>query len=355
MALQPPTLLVTGGAGFIGATFVRQILRSGSHRVVTLDKLTYAGNLDSLGTALEHPDHEFIRGDVADEGVVREVFERHRPDAVVHLAAESHVDRSIDAPAEFLRTNVLGTYCLLQEARRQWERDRDPRFRFLHVSTDEVFGSLGATGRFTATSPYDPSSPYAATKASADHLVRAWRRTYGLPTLITNCSNNYGPRQYPEKLIPTVILAAATGRPIPVYGEGRNVRDWLFVEDHARALEAVLAGGVPGETYLIGAEAERSNLALVESLCDLVDRRLGLPDARSTRRLITFVTDRPGHDLRYALDAGRTVTELGWRPTVALDDGLARTVDWYLEHSDWVERVRAGAHHLVRLGLGAGA
>ena len=346
------TIVVTGGAGFIGSALVRALLRETSYRVVTLDKLTYAGNLDSLGPALDDPNHEFVQGDISDERLVRELMDRHRPVGVIHLAAESHVDRSIDAPAEFLQTNVVGTFVLLSESRRYWERNRDHRFRFLHVSTDEVFGSLGETGRFDASSHYDPSSPYAATKAAADHLVRAWGRTYGLPIMITNCSNNFGPNQYPEKLIPLAILSAATSRPIPVYGEGRNVRDWLFVDDHANALRAVFERGAAGETYLIGANAERRNLDVVEAICDLVDARLGRSGARSTRHQIEFVADRPGHDLRYALDAGRIVEEIGWRPQVSFDVGLARTVDWYLSNGAWVDRVRDGTHGLARQGLG---
>lgn len=353
MHLDRPTLLVTGGAGFIGSTLVRTLLSGGRYRVVTLDKLTYAGNLDSLRSALDHPDHVFVHGDISDGALVRTLLERHRPAGILHLAAESHVDRSIDAPAKFVRTNILGTFELLSEARRYWERVRPDGFRFLHVSTDEVFGSLGDTGRFGPESPYDPSSPYAATKAAADHLVRAWGRTYGLPVVITNCSNNFGPHQFPEKLIPLAILSAATDLPIPVYGDGRNVRDWLFVEDHAEALQCVFEHGTPGETYLIAAGAERRNLEVVEAICELVDDRLLRPGTGHSRRLIRFVPDRPGHDARYALDAERIGAELGWRARVTFDLGLAQTVDWYLANGTWLDRVRSGAHRLPRLGLGS--
>ena len=350
-----PTILVTGGAGFIGSAFVRGLLAVSDYRVVTLDKLTYAGNLDSLSPFVTHRSHQFVRGDIGDGPLVRELLERHRPVGIVHLAAESHVDRSIDAPAEFVQTNVLGTFTLLSEARRFWEQQRasGQPFRFLHVSTDEVFGSLGPDGLFGSDSPYDPSSPYSATKAAADHLVRAWGRTYGLPIIVTNSSNNYGPHQFPEKLIPVMILSAMTQRPLPVYGQGTNVRDWLYVDDHAAALRAAFERGVPGETYLFGARAERTNLEVVRSICDLVDARFGYSGARSTRNLITFTTDRPGHDYRYAIDPSTTERELDWRAEVPFETGLARTVDWYLANHEWCDRVRTGAYRMERMGLGS--
>ncbi len=357
MAAARPTILVTGAAGFIGSAFVRGLLSRSEYEVVSLDKLTYAGNLDSLSPFLEHPCHTFVHGDVGDAALVRALLERHCPLGIVHLAAESHVDRSIDAPADFLQTNVVGTFTLLAEARRFWElrRSSGESFRFLHVSTDEVFGSLGPDGRFDSDSPYDPSSPYAATKAAADHLVRAWGRTYGLPVIVTNCSNNYGPYQFPEKLIPLMILSAVLGQPLPVYGDGTNVRDWLFVEDHAAALRLAFERGVAGKTYLFGGGSERTNLEVVRAICDLVDARLGRPGNRSTKQLITFVTDRPGHDRRYAIDASKAQRELGWTAEVSFEMGLAQTVDWYLANGEWCDRVRAGAYQLERLGLGSPA
>ena len=357
MTAARPTILVTGGAGFIGSALVRSLLTGSGYQVVTLDKLTYAGNLDSLGPVLPHLAHRFVHGDVGDAALVRDLLERHRPVGIVHLAAESHVDRSIDAPADFLRTNVLGTFTLLTEARRFWEQQRasGQPFRFLHVSTDEVFGSLGRDGHFGSDSSYDPSSPYAATKAAADHLVRAWGRTYGLPVIVTNCSNNYGPHQFPEKLIPLMILSALIGQPLPVYGEGTNVRDWLYVDDHAAAIRVAFERGLPGETYLFGARSERTNLAVVRAICDLVDARLGHSGARSTRNLITFVTDRPGHDHRYAIDTSKAERELGWRAEVSFETGLAQTVDWYLANEDWCDRVRTGAYQMERVGLGSPA
>ena len=345
--------LVTGGAGFIGSAVVRRLVRAGA-RVVNLDKLTYAGNLDSVADVADHPGYAFEHVDICDADEVRRVLAQHRPDAVLHLAAESHVDRSIDGPGEFIQTNVVGTFTLLQEARRYWsalDGEARDRFRFLHVSTDEVFGSLGSTGFFTEETPYDPSSPYSASKASSDHLVRAWHRTYGLPVLVTNCSNNYGPYHFPEKLIPLVILNALEGKPLPVYGKGENVRDWLFVEDHAAALQTVVERGRVGETYAIGGHNERRNIDVVREICRLVDELA--PDARigPRERLITFVADRPGHDARYAIDASRIERELGWKPAETFESGLRKTVEWYLANRTWWERVRSGVYRGERLGL----
>ena len=353
-----PTLLVTGGAGFIGSALVRMFLAEGGYRIVNLDALTYAGNLESLGEYRTHPDHEFVHGDIADAALVRSLFEKHRPVGVMHLAAESHVDRSIDGPGAFVQTNVVGTYTLLAEARRYWDSGHAPRdrFRFVHVSTDEVFGSLPLDGgRFTPETPYAPSSPYSASKAASDHLVRAWGHTYGLPVVITNCSNNYGPCQFPEKLIPLVILNAVEGRALPVYGKGANVRDWLHVEDHVRALRLAFEQGEPGATYLVGGENERTNLSVVESICDLIDEQRGRSGEPSARTLITYVTDRPGHDLRYAIDASATKRALGWAPRESFESGLRRTVAWYLDNPEWCERVRSGKYRQERLGLGGAA
>ncbi len=351
------TILITGGAGFIGSAVVRKLIRDTDAVVVNLDKLTYAGNLESLDEAAEHPRHRFEHADICDAARVRRIFEEHRPSAVMHLAAESHVDRSIDGPADFIQTNVVGTFTLLEEARRYWSAllagDREA-FRFLHVSTDEVFGSLGREGYFTEETPYHPNSPYSASKAGSDHLVRAWHHTYGLPVLLTNCSNNYGPYQFPEKLIPLMILNALAGKPLPVYGRGENVRDWLYVEDHAQALLTVLERGRLGETYVIGGGNEKQNLEVVRTICRLVDEMR--PDAEIGPResLIRFVEDRPGHDLRYAIDASKIRRELGWTPRESFESGLRRTVAWYLENPVWCERVLSGAYRLERLGLGVG-
>ncbi|MDB4948252.1 MAG: dTDP-glucose 4,6-dehydratase [Gemmatimonadetes bacterium] len=348
------SILVTGGAGFIGSALVRGLVAEG-RGVVTVDKLTYAGNLDSLASVLHDPLHAFEQVDVCDGPALRGVFERHRPAAVVHLAAESHVDRSIDGPGDFVRTNVVGTFTLLEEARRHWlslgGADRG-RFRFVHVSTDEVFGSLGAEGRFDEATPYRPSSPYSASKAGSDHLVQAWHHTYGMPTLTTNCSNNYGPYQFPEKLIPHVLLNALEGRPLPVYGRGENVRDWLFVDDHAAALAAVLDRGRPGETYAVGGDGERRNLDVVRAVCRALDELR--PDPTGPHeRLIRFVEDRPGHDLRYAVDASKIRAELGWAPRESFETGLRCTVRWYLDNPEWCGRVLSGAYRLERIGVGA--
>ena len=326
-------ILVTGGAGFIGSAVVRQAVRAG-HQIVNLDCLTYAANLANVAPVSNAPGYAFEKISITDRAGLDDVFARHKPDAVMHLAAESHVDRSIDGPAAFVETNITGTYTLLEAARAYWETSGRPEgFRFHHISTDEVFGSLGETGLFTEETPYDPRSPYSASKASSDHLVRAWHETYGLPVVLTNCSNNYGPYHFPEKLIPVVILNAIHGREIPVYGKGDNVRDWLYVEDHADALLLVLEKGELGRSYNIGGENEVANIDLVRKICTLLDERR--PEAAPHENLITFVTDRPGHDKRYAIDPTRIRTELGWRPSVTWEEGLAKTVDWYLANEDW--------------------
>lgn len=347
-------VIVTGGAGFIGSAVVRELVRRRTELVVNVDKLTYAGNLDSVAEVASSPSYVFEQVDICDGAALQRIFEVYRPDSLIHLAAESHVDRSIDGPSVFIQTNVVGTFTLLQQARRHWMTlgpEERNRFRFVHVSTDEVFGSLGRSGRFTETTPYAPTSPYSASKAAADHLARAWRHTYGLPTITTNCSNNYGPFQFPEKLIPLVILNALAGRPLPVYGRGENVRDWLYVEDHAEALLTVLERGRPGETYAIGGDNERMNIDVVRAICGLVDELAPSTDRKASARLIEHVADRPGHDLRYAIDAGKMRTELGWKPRETFESGLRRTVSWYLSHSEWVERVRSGGYLGERLGV----
>ncbi|HSF64638.1 MAG TPA: dTDP-glucose 4,6-dehydratase [Paracoccaceae bacterium] len=327
------TLLVTGGAGFIGSAVVRQAVAQG-RRVVNLDALTYAACLDNVASVAASPLYAFEQADIRDRAALDRVFATHRPTAVMHLAAESHVDRSIDGPGDFISTNVTGTYTLLESARAFWTAQGKPdTFRFHHISTDEVFGSLGPTGQFTEDTPYDPRSPYSASKAASDHLVRAWHETYGLPVVLTNCSNNYGPFHFPEKLIPVVILNALAGKPLPIYGDGSNVRDWLYVEDHADALLLVLEQGPVGRSYNIGGENEARNIDLVRTICRLLDDRR--PQAAPHDRLITFVADRPGHDLRYAIDPTRIREELGWRPSVTLEEGLAKTVDWYLANESW--------------------
>jgi len=347
-----PKLLVTGGAGFIGANFIHHVLGQPGFEVVNLDLLTYAGNPESL-EGLDGSRHQLVRGDICDAALVGQLLERHQPDAIVHFAAESHVDRSIDDPSAFIRTNVLGTQVLLDAAVAYWS-DGHPDFRFLHVSTDEVYGDLAPDAApFTEDHPYQPSSPYAASKASADHLARSWHRTFGLPVLITNCSNNYGPRQFPEKLIPLMLINALEGRELPVYGDGRQRRDWLFVADHCRALLRVLEAGRPGRTYNIGGNAERNNLDVVETLCDLLDRKV--PAGHPRRELIRFVTDRPGHDRRYAIDASRIRDELGWQPAHEFESGLEATVDWYLDQRDWWQRIRDGSYRGERLGVRAPA
>ena len=326
-------ILVTGGAGFIGSAVVRQAVRDG-HEVVNLDKLTYAANLANVAPVENAPGYTFEQADICDRAALDRIFESHRPDIVMHLAAESHVDRSIDGPAAFVETNITGTYSLLEASRAFWTgAGRPDTFRFHHISTDEVFGSLGATGQFKETTPYDPRSPYSASKAASDHLVRAWHETYGLPVVLSNCSNNYGPFHFPEKLVPVVILNALHKKRIPLYGDGQNVRDWLFVEDHADALMTVATKGENGRSYNIGGEAEATNLEIVRMICALLDARR--PSSVPNETLITFVDDRPGHDLRYAIDPSRIRDELGWQPSVTLEQGLARTVDWYLANEDW--------------------
>lgn len=347
------TVLVTGGAGFIGGNFVHLVMAETDWRVVNLDKLTYAGNLDTLASLADNPRHCFVQGDIADPALVGTLLADHAVDAVVNFAAESHVDRSIDGPAEFIATNVVGTFNLLDQARAHWLRlDAAQRrdFRFLHVSTDEVYGTLGETGRFTETTPYAPNSPYSASKAASDHLVRAWFHTYGLPVLTTNCSNNYGPYQFPEKLIPLMIQKAQRGEPLPIYGDGGNVRDWLYVTDHCRAILRVLAGGTPGEVYNIGGDSERTNLQVVDTLCTLLDELLPDSPHRPHTGLKSFVTDRPGHDRRYAIDAGKLKRALGWAPVETFETGMRRTVQWYLDHPQWCARVMDGSYRGERLG-----
>ncbi len=341
-------LLVTGGAGFIGSAVVRQAVVAG-HSVVNVDCLTYAACLENVSSVADSPLYAFEQVDIRDADALARVFAQRRPDAVMHLAAESHVDRSIDGPGAFIDTNVRGTFVLLEAARAYWQgQGRPDSFRFHHISTDEVFGSLGAEGQFTEETPYDPRSPYSASKAASDHLVRAWHHTYGLPVVLSNCSNNYGPFHFPEKLIPVVILNALAGKPIPVYGQGLNVRDWLYVEDHAAALLMVLQKGAVGRSYNIGGENESTNIDLVRRICAILDRKR--PDNAPHARLIEFVTDRPGHDLRYAIDATRIRTELGWRPSVTLAEGLARTVDWYLANESWWRPLQARQGVGQRLG-----
>ncbi|BDD86679.1 dTDP-glucose 4,6-dehydratase [Desulfofustis limnaeus] len=341
------TLLVTGGCGFIGCNFVRLVNRELPHwRLINLDKLTYAGNLQSLAGVEENERYRFVCGDIGDAELVERLFGEEQIDTVVHFAAESHVDRSIVGPGEFIRTNIVGTFTLLEAARRHWPgQNGGEARRFLHISTDEVYGSLGATGLFSETTPYDPRSPYSASKASSDHLVSAYFHTYGLPAVITNCSNNYGPYQFPEKLIPLVCNNALQGLTLPVYGDGKNIRDWLHVEDHCRALVAVLQRGRPGHHYNVGGNSEMANIDVVRMICDLLDQRVGLlPDGRQHRELITFVRDRLGHDRRYAIDASKIKAEIGWQPAIRFADGLAATIDWYLEHRAWLEAVLDGSY-----------
>ncbi len=346
-------ILVTGGAGFIGGNFVLMMLAETNASIVNLDKLTYAGNLDTLASVQDHPRHVFVQGDIGDPELIPRLLREHRIDVVVNFAAESHVDRSIDGPAAFIETNVVGTFNLLDAVRDYWRGLDDAAqqaFRFLHVSTDEVYGSLGPTGAFTETTPYAPNSPYSASKASSDHLVRAWHHTYGLPVLTTNCSNNYGPYQFPEKLIPLMIAKARAGEPLPIYGDGSNVRDWLYVEDHCRAIARVLEAGRPGEVYNVGGNSEKTNLELVDTLCGMLDEALPNSPHRPHSRLKTFVTDRPGHDQRYAIDAGKLKHELGWTPRETFETGLRRTLTWYLDNEAWVQRVMDGSYRGQRLG-----
>ncbi|AYA41402.1 dTDP-glucose 4,6-dehydratase [Xenorhabdus nematophila] len=351
-------ILITGGAGFIGSAVVRHIINQTEDSVVVVDSLTYAGNLESLAPVAEHPRYAFEQVDICQREALDRVFQQYQPDAVMHLAAESHVDRSIDGPAAFIETNIIGTYILLEAARTYWQQlDEEKRaaFRFHHISTDEVYGDLdGQESFFTETTPYAPSSPYSASKASSDHLVRAWRRTYGLPTVITNCSNNYGPYHFPEKLIPLMILNALAGKPLPVYGKGEQIRDWLYVEDHARALHLVVTKAVPGETYNIGGHNERRNIDVVETICGLLEELCPEKPAGVShyRDLITYVTDRPGHDMRYAIDAAKIERELGWTPQETFESGIRKTVQWYLGHENWWCRVQDGSYAGERLGLG---
>ena len=344
------TVLVTGGCGFIGVNFVRLILETQKDwQVINLDKLTYAGNPESLKGVDDLAGYQFEKGDICDQALVEKLFKQYQIDTVVHFAAESHVDRSITEPTEFIQTNVLGTFSLLEAAKKAWLGDSvkadSTANRFLHVSTDEVYGSLGATGLFTETTAYDPRSPYSASKASSDHLVRAYFHTYGLPILITNCSNNYGPYQFPEKLIPLVLNNALNGKQLPVYGDGANVRDWLYVRDHCEAIVQVLKQGQTGESYNIGGHNEKKNLDVVELLCDILDQKVGLlPSGESRRSLITFVKDRLGHDRRYAIDAGKIAADLGWVPKLTFEKGIEQTVEWYLNHKDWMESVMDGSY-----------
>lgn len=346
------TLLVTGGAGFIGANFALQAIADGL-RIVNVDKLTYAGNQDTLAPLANNDRHFFVQGDIGDRKLMTRLLAEHRPDAIVNFAAESHVDRSIDGPAAFIETNVVGTLGLLESARDYWrtlEGAAREDFRFLHVSTDEVYGTLGAEGKFTESTAYAPNSPYSASKAASDHLVRAFHHTYGLPTLTTNCSNNYGPYQFPEKLIPLVIQKALSGESLPVYGDGLNIRDWLYVGDHCAAIRRVLQAGRVGETYNVGGNAERTNIDVVRAICALLDAHGPLVDGRRRDTLITHVKDRPGHDRRYAIDASKLQHELGWQPSQTFETGIAQTVDWYISHQPWVQRVLDGSYRMERLG-----
>lgn len=347
-------IVVTGGAGFIGSALIRLIINETDHHVINIDKLTYAGHLESLESVSNSKRYKFEQVDICNTNEVKRIFKEFQPDAIMHLAAESHVDRSIDGSAEFIKTNINGTHTLLEEAKQYWQkldREKIEKFKFLHVSTDEVYGELGQTGLFTEDTPYDPRSPYSSSKASSDHLVRAWHHTYGLPTMITNCSNNYGPFQFPEKLIPVVILKALQGEEIPVYGTGENVRDWLFVDDHVRALLTVLDSGKPGETYNIGGHNEKKNIEVVHTICDTLNELV--PGDSNYRDQIAFVTDRPGHDFRYAIDASKIEKELGWTPDETFESGIKATIQWYLDNMDWVEAVTDKNYKLERLGTKA--
>lgn len=352
------TVLITGGAGFIGSAVVRHIIQNTQDSVVNVDKLTYAGNLESLTEVAGNPRYAFEQVDICDRAELDRIFAQHRPDAVMHLAAESHVDRSIDSAGKFIQTNIVGTFNLLEAARAYWQQmpsEKHEAFRFHHISTDEVYGDLhGTDDLFTETTPYAPSSPYSASKASSDHLVRAWLRTYGLPTIVTNCSNNYGPYHFPEKLIPLMILNALDGKPLPVYGDGMQIRDWLFVEDHARALYQVVTEGVVGETYNIGGHNEKTNIEVVKTICTLLEELVPEKPAGVARYedLITFVQDRPGHDVRYAIDAAKIGRELGWEPQETFESGIRKTVQWYLDNKTWWQNVLNGSYRLERLGTG---
>lgn len=348
-------ILVTGGAGFIGSNFVLMAVNDG-HEIINVDALTYAGNVESLKSISDNPHHRFFHADIADKNGITELLNQYQPDAIVNFAAESHVDRSIDGPAAFVQTNVVGTLNLLECARDYWralEGAKQSGFRFLHVSTDEVYGSLGETGAFTEQTPFAPNSPYSASKAASDHLVRAFHHTYGLPTVTTNCSNNYGPHQFPEKLIPLIIQKALSGSPLPIYGDGKNIRDWLYVTDHCTAIMKVLKSGRLGETYNVGGDAERENIAVVKAICSVLDTMRPRSDGKSYAEQMTFVKDRPGHDRRYAIDASKIKSELGWSPAVDFEQGIESTIQWYLDHQDWVQRVLDGSYRLERIGQGA--
>jgi dTDP-glucose 4,6-dehydratase len=352
--VKPLRILVTGGAGFIGSALVRHLVRDTPHEVLNVDKLTYAGNLSSLEPIANRPGYKFLQADICDGEAIAAALAEYRPDVITHLAAESHVDRSIDGPAAFIETNIVGTFTMLNAALDYWRGLDDAgkeAFRFHHISTDEVFGTLADDGFFTEETPYDPHSPYSASKASSDHLVRAWHDTYGLPVLITNCSNNYGPYHFPEKLIPLMIIKALAGEPLPVYGEGANVRDWLFVEDHARALTAVFERGVPGQSYIIGGRAERKNLDVVKRICDSLDQIRPRADGKSYQEQITYVTDRPGHDHRYAIDPSKIERELGWTAQESFDSGIARTISWYLDNESWWRPLVEEKGAVQRIGL----
>ena len=348
-------IIVTGGAGFIGSAVIRHIIKNTNNQVLNIDKLTYAGNLESLVNVENNPRYSFKKIDICDAEAVGHAFNDFQPDLIMHLAAESHVDRSIDGPAEFINTNIVGTYTLLEAARKYWQSLDDSKkstFRFHHISTDEVYGDLeGTTDLFTETTPYAPSSPYSASKASSDHLVRAWYRTYGLPVVITNCSNNYGPYHFPEKLIPLVILNALDGKPLPIYGQGDQIRDWLYVEDHARALYKVVTEGAIGETYNIGGHNEKQNIEVVKTICAILDELQPQSNSQPYESLITFVTDRPGHDVRYAIDATKIKNDLGWTPEETFDSGIRKTVEWYLNNLEWCRRVQDGSYQRERLGV----
>jgi len=350
------TWIVTGGAGFIGSNYVRQCLAEEKDlKIINVDRLTYAGNQDSLISVKDNPNYVFIHGDIGDRALVRELLIKYLPDAIINFAAESHVDRSIDGPSDFIQTNIVGTFELLEASRCYWNglnADKRKTFRFMHISTDEVYGSLGSEGYFTEESPYRPNSPYSSSKAASDHLVRSWYHTYSLPVLITNCSNNYGPYQFPEKLIPLIILKALICESLPVYGDGQNVRDWLYVEDHCRAIRTVLEKGCPGQTYNIGGNSEKTNLEVVKTICTILDKLVPDSQLPSRASLITFVKDRPGHDRRYAIDASKIKQELGWMPKETFESGLYKTISWYLENQNWWQRVQNGSYRGERLGLG---
>ncbi len=352
--MQEKTIMITGGAGFIGSALIRQFIAETDATIVNIDKLTYAGNLATLAEALDNPRHHFEQVDICDSDAINELFSKYQPHAIMHLAAESHVDRSIEGPAAFIETNIVGTYTLLEAARQYWstlDGDKRDQFRFHHISTDEVYGTLGADGLFTEETAYAPNSPYSASKASSDHLVRAWHHTYGLPTIMTNCSNNYGPYQYPEKLIPLMILNALDGKPLPVYGRGDNIRDWLYVEDHAYALRVVLEQGQLGECYNIGGHNEKTNLEVVKTICTYLDERFPESPHAPHERLISYVEDRPGHDQRYAIDADKIKRELGWTPRETFDTGLKKTIDWYIENAETWKKVTSASYQGERLGL----